>query len=94
MEQSMRHKFKVGQSVLPAHPRRSEPETYVIGQMLPEPSPEPQYRIKGASSGVGIRQGTPIHPSHGSLLREVVSPRTCPPCGGEILVGVSWGSWC
>jgi hypothetical protein len=48
----MRHKFEVGQSVLPAHPRRTEPDTYVIVQVLPEPSHEPQYRIKGASSAV------------------------------------------
>jgi hypothetical protein len=49
----MRHnKFKVGQSVLPAHPRRADPDTYVIVQVLPETSHEPQYRIKGSSSGV------------------------------------------
>ncbi|GEO18554.1 hypothetical protein [Microvirga aerophila] len=48
----MKHKFEVGQSVLPAHPRRADPDTYVIVQVLPETSHEPQYRIKGASSGV------------------------------------------
>ncbi len=48
----MRHKFEVGQSVLPAHPRRADPDTYVIVQVLPETSHEPQYRIKGASSGI------------------------------------------
>jgi hypothetical protein len=48
----MRPKFKVGQSVLPAHPRRADPDTYVIVQVLPEPSHEPQYRIKRASSAV------------------------------------------
>ena len=48
----MRHKFEVGQSVLPAHPRRADPDTYVIVQVLPEPSHEPQYRIKRASSAV------------------------------------------
>ena len=49
----MRHKFEVGQSVLPAHPRRADPDTYVIVQVLPETSHEPQYRIKGASSAIG-----------------------------------------
>jgi len=48
----MRHKFKVGQSVLPTHPRRADPDTYVIVQVLPETSHEPQYKIKGASSAV------------------------------------------
>jgi len=48
----MTHKFKVGQSVRPAHPRRAQPDTYVIVQVLPETSHEPQYRIKGASSAV------------------------------------------
>jgi hypothetical protein len=48
----MRPKFTVGQSVLPAHPRRADPDTYVVVQVLPEPSHERQYRIKGTSSGV------------------------------------------
>jgi hypothetical protein len=48
----MKHKFNVSQSVLPAHPRRADPDTYVIVQVLPETSHEPQYRIKGMSSGV------------------------------------------
>jgi hypothetical protein len=48
----MRHKFQVGQTALPAHPRRADPDTYVIVQVLPETSHEPQYRIKGASSAV------------------------------------------
>ncbi|GEO18835.1 hypothetical protein [Microvirga aerophila] len=48
----MKHRFEVGQSVLPAHPRRADPDTYVIVQVLPETSHEPQYRIKGSSSGV------------------------------------------
>ena len=49
----MRHnKFKVGQSVLPAHPRRADPDTYVIVQVLPETSHEAQYRIKVSSGGV------------------------------------------
>ena len=51
-EGSMRPKFKLGQSVLPAHPRRADPDTYVVVQVLPETSHEPQYRIKAASSGV------------------------------------------
>jgi len=66
----MRHKFKVGQSVLPTHPRRADPDTYVIVQVLPEPSHERQYRIKGTSSGVEsvVREtqikGTRSRPSH------------------------------
>jgi hypothetical protein len=48
----MKHKFEVGQSVLPAHPRRADPDTYVIVQVLPETSHEPQYQIKGSSSGI------------------------------------------
>jgi hypothetical protein len=47
----MKHKFKVGQSVLPANPKRPDPDTYVIVQVLPETSHEAQYRIKGSSSG-------------------------------------------
>ena len=46
----MKHKFKVGQSVLPAHPRRADPDTYVIVQVQPETSHEPQYRIRATSS--------------------------------------------
>jgi hypothetical protein len=50
----MRHKFKVGQQVgqpvLPAHLRRANPDTYVIVQVLPETSHEPQYRIRALSS--------------------------------------------
>jgi hypothetical protein len=38
----MKHKFEVGQLVLPAHPRRADPDTYVIVQALPETSHEPQ----------------------------------------------------
>jgi hypothetical protein len=48
----MRPKFKIGQPVLPAHPRRADPDTYMIVQVLPDTSHEPQYRIKGASSAV------------------------------------------
>jgi hypothetical protein len=47
----MKPKFKVGESVLPAHPRRADPDTYVIVQVLPETSHERQYRIRGLSSG-------------------------------------------
>jgi hypothetical protein len=46
----MTHKFQVGQCVLPAHPRRAEPDTYVIIQVLPETSHERQYRIRSQSS--------------------------------------------
>jgi hypothetical protein len=48
----MRPKFTVGQSVLPAHPRRADPDTYVVVQVLPETSHERQYRIKGTASRV------------------------------------------
>jgi hypothetical protein len=48
----MKHKFDVGQSVLPANPRRPDPDTYIIVQVLPLTSHEPQYRIKGSSSGI------------------------------------------
>jgi hypothetical protein len=46
----MTHKFQVGQTVLPAHPRRANPGIYVIVQVLPETSHEPQYRIRALSS--------------------------------------------
>lgn len=46
----MTHKFQVGQMVLPAHPRGTNPGTYVIVQVLPETSHERQYRIKSLSS--------------------------------------------
>jgi hypothetical protein len=47
----MRHKFNVGQSVYPANSRVKNPDTYLIVQVLPETSYEPQYRVKGVSSG-------------------------------------------
>jgi hypothetical protein len=46
----MTQKFQVGQTVLPAHPRRTNPDAYVIVQALPETSHERQYRIKSLSS--------------------------------------------
>ncbi|WP_262272433.1 hypothetical protein [Microvirga yunnanensis] len=46
----MAHKFQVGQTVLPAHPRGANPSTYVIVQVLPETSHERQYRIRAFSS--------------------------------------------
>ncbi len=46
----MMHKFQVGQTVLPAHPRGANPSTYVIVQVLPETSHERQYRIRALSS--------------------------------------------
>jgi hypothetical protein len=46
----MRPKFKVGQSVRPAHPRRADPDTYVIVQVLPETFHKPQYRIRALMS--------------------------------------------
>ena len=45
----MTHKFKVGQTVLPAHPRGANPGSYVIVQVLPKTSHERQYRIKSLS---------------------------------------------
>jgi hypothetical protein len=46
----MAHKFQVGQTVLPAHPRGANPSTYVIVQVLPATSHERQYRIKALTS--------------------------------------------
>lgn len=46
----MTHKFKVGQTVLPAHPRRANPDAYVIVQVLPETSHDRQYRVRALSS--------------------------------------------
>jgi hypothetical protein len=48
----MRSRFQVGQSVRPANPQVNNPDTYLVLQVLPETSYEPQYRIKGVSSGV------------------------------------------
>jgi hypothetical protein len=47
----MKQRFDLGQLVLPAHPRRADPDTYVIVQVLPGTSHEPQYRIRAVSSG-------------------------------------------
>jgi hypothetical protein len=46
----MTHKFHVGETVVPAHPRGTNPGTYVVVQVLPETSHERQYRIKALSS--------------------------------------------
>jgi hypothetical protein len=46
----MTHKFQVGETVVPAHPRGTNPGTYVVVQVLPETSHERQYRIKALSS--------------------------------------------
>ena len=46
----MTHRFQVGQTVLPAHPRRANPDTYVLVQALPDTSHGPQYRIRALSS--------------------------------------------
>jgi hypothetical protein len=46
----MTQKFQVGQTVLPAHPRRTNPDAYVIVQVLPKTSLERQYRIRALSS--------------------------------------------
>jgi hypothetical protein len=48
----MPHAFRVGQLVALAQTSR-DPETYEVVQLMPEtPSGEPQYRIKGLSSGI------------------------------------------
>jgi hypothetical protein len=46
----MAQKFQVGQTVLPAYPRGTNPGPYVIVQVLLETSHERQYRIKSLSS--------------------------------------------
>jgi hypothetical protein len=46
----MAQKFQVGQTVLPAYPRGTNPGPYAIVQVLPETSHERQYRIKSLSS--------------------------------------------
>src|SRR3954454_2316845 len=49
--QPMPHAFKVGQSVALAQTSRDR-EVYEVAQLMPETtSGEPQYRIKGLSSG-------------------------------------------
>ncbi len=52
MEVAMTHKFKVGQSVVPANPLRSSCNTYLVVKQLPLTSYEPQYWIQGVKSGV------------------------------------------
>jgi hypothetical protein len=48
----MPHAFRVGQLVGLAQTSRDR-ETYEVVQLMPEtPSGEPQYRIKGLSSGI------------------------------------------
>jgi hypothetical protein len=68
----MTHRFEVGQTVLPAHPRRANPDTYVIVQALPETSHGPQYRIRALSSAaecvvhetqIKKAQAEPRHPA-------------------------------
>jgi hypothetical protein len=46
----MTHKFQVGQTVLPAHPRGVRIGSYVIVQVLPKTAHERQYRVKSLSS--------------------------------------------
>ncbi|QRM28325.1 hypothetical protein [Microvirga sp. VF16] len=66
----MAHKFQVGQTVLPAHPRRANPDTYVIVQALPETSHGSQYRIRALSSATECVVGetqikkVPAEPDH------------------------------
>jgi hypothetical protein len=61
----MTHRFEVGQTVLPAHPRRANPDTYVIVQALPKTSHELQYRIRAVSSAAEcVVQETQIKKAH------------------------------
>jgi hypothetical protein len=48
----MRHKFEVGQAVVPASPRKDRHHVYYIIQLIPETSYEPQYRVQEATSGI------------------------------------------
>jgi hypothetical protein len=48
----MVHKFKSGQSVVPASPRRPSCGTYLVLKQLPDTSYEPQYWIQGVHNGV------------------------------------------
>jgi len=48
----MNHKYKVGQSVVPAITGRACPRTYQIVQLLPETSYEPQYRVMSVTDGI------------------------------------------
>src|SRR4051812_43343876 len=58
----MAHAFRVGQLVALAQTSR-DPETYEVVQLMPEtPSGEPQYRIKGLSSGI-VRAVPPDGPT-------------------------------
>ena len=60
----MPHAFRVGQLVALAQTSR-DPETYEVVQLMPEtPSGEPQYRIKGLSSGIA----RPAADGHGPAL--------------------------
>ena len=62
---SCRTPFRVGQLVALAQTSR-DPETYEVVQLMPEtPSGEPQYRIKGLSSGIvrAVREAE-INPRH------------------------------
>jgi hypothetical protein len=47
----MMHKFKVGQSVIPARPLRPSRNTYLVLKQLPPTSHEPQYWVQGVRNG-------------------------------------------
>lgn len=47
----MIHKYKVGQSVIPASPLRPSHNTYLVIKQLTPTSHEPQYWIQGVRSG-------------------------------------------
>ncbi|KLK91484.1 hypothetical protein AA309_19715 [Microvirga vignae] len=48
----MRHKFQVGQPVVPASPRQDRHHIYYIIQLIPETSHTPQYRVQEVTTGV------------------------------------------
>ncbi len=48
----MTHKYKVGQSVVPASPLRGSYDTYLVVKQLPPTSYEPQYWVQGMRSGM------------------------------------------
>ena len=73
----MPHAFRVGQLVALAQTSR-DPETYEVVQLMPEtPSGEPQYRIKGLSSGIvrAVREAEISLPTEG--------PTPAPPGVGQ-----------
>ncbi|WP_230532774.1 hypothetical protein [Microvirga roseola] len=48
----MVHRFKIGQTVMPAACQRANPNKYLVVRQLPDTSYEPQYLIQGETSGI------------------------------------------